>query len=492
MKGTEMRKRIVKCLLIAAAFCTGSGSAADCSAVVSNVSWRAHGESDPVTGALPLDYVPDGNGRAVVSIDGQTVVDSAMSGTYYMWQPQATGTYAVVHSGWSGAFTASYVVTNVASDGHTALTVLNVVACQRWPWNGLVDIDYTIAGESVEETVLAVRVTDGDTGRTYVPANFLGGVTPPTVAGRHRITWDTAADGLALISSNLTMKVSIVTADYCVIDLSGGANATNYPVSYLPAEPAGGWTDEYKMTKLVLRRVEAGSFIMGDDQTDESHRVTLTKPFYVGVFEVTQKQWELVMGSNPSQYKGNTRPVEYVSYNMIRGSSDGTRWPVLSAVDATSFLGRLRAKTGLDGFDLPTEAQWEYACRAGKTSAYNSGGDAENDLKTLGRYYVNQSDGRGGYTFAHTTVGSYLPNVWGLYDMHGNVWEWCLDWYGYGLSYGVDPSGSSSGSYRVKRGGSWYDGAGSCTSAYRSGHRPSYAIDYFGFRLVRTLNNKTE
>ncbi len=126
------------------------------------------------------------------------------------------------------------------------------------------------------------------------------------------------------------------------------------------------------------------------------------------------------MGSNPSWFKGNTRSVEHVSYNDIRGSSAGANWPVSSAVDATSFLGKLRAKTNLNGFDLPMEAQWEYARRAGTTSTYNNGGDTEDDLKTLGRYSGNQSDGRGGYT-QHTAVGSYAPNGWGLYDMHGNV-----------------------------------------------------------------------
>ncbi len=353
---------------------------------------------------------------------------------------------------------------------------------------GLVDIDYTIGGDCTEDTVLAVRMTDGDTGRTYVATNFLGGVTPPTVAGRHRITWDTAADGLDLISSNVTMEMLMVPSPYCVIDLSGGTSAASYPVSYLAAAPAGGWTDEYKTTKLVLRRIEAGSFIMGGGTTPESHRVTLTKPFYVGVFGVTQRQWELVMGNNPSACKGDIRPVECVSYNMIRGSSNGTQWPLSSAVDATSFLGKLRAKTGLEGFDLPTEAQWEYACRAGTTSAYNNGGDTEDGLKTLGRYSGNRSDGRGGYT-QHTVVGSYLPNAWGLYDMHGNVWEWCLDWYGT-LTYCIDTVGSSSGSYRVKRGSGWVNDASICTSSYRGSSNPSDAYDDGGFRLAMTLKNE--
>lgn len=122
-----------------------------------------------------------------------------------------------------------------------------------------------------------------------------------------------------------------VEAQYCVIDLSAGSSAANYPITYLAEEPQGGFNvDEYKTTKLVLKRIKSGSFIMGDDQTDESHKVTLTLPFYMGVFEVTQKQWSLVMGSNPAKSYGvgDSYPVYNVSYDMIRGSSEGAKWPL--------------------------------------------------------------------------------------------------------------------------------------------------------------------
>ena len=286
---------------------------------------------------------------------------------------------------------------------------------------------------------------------------------------------------------------------YCVVDLSAGPNASKYPVSYLAAEPKGGWTDEYKTKKLVLRRIEPGKFKMGG-----KYEVTLTKPFYWGIFEVTQKQYELVTGKNPSEFKGDMRPVEKVSYDMIRGKNAGAKWPASSAVDSFSFIGKIRERTGIEGFDLPAEAQWEYACRAGTTSQYNNGGDAEADLRKLGRFLFNQAgrawkeadasfakhepDGKGGCSERHTVVGSYLPNAWGLYDMHGNVWEWCLDWRG-DLSSGMtEPVGSSSGSNRVLRGGSWNNNAGSCASSYRDGYSPSYGYNSFGFRLVRTLS----
>jgi formylglycine-generating enzyme required for sulfatase activity len=214
-----------------------------------------------------------------------------------------------------------------------------------------------------------------------------------------------------------------------------------------------------------------------------SYQVTLTKPFYAGLFEVTQKQWTLVMGSNPSNYSGDKRPVETVSWNAIRGNSLTYDWPGSSAVDTNSFVGRIQIRTGL-AFDLPTEAQWEYACRAGTTSSYNNGGSTTNDLSKLGRYWDN-----GGSSSHHAVVGSYQPNAWGLYDMHGNVYEWCLDWYYGSLSGGTDPKGSSSGSRRVTRGGCWYDSASNCSSSYRYSFNPSGGSYYYGFRLVRTLSN---
>ena len=352
---------------------------------------------------------------------------------------------------------------------------------QRYPWNGMVDIDYTITGDATG-CKLEIGVEDKESGTKYLPTKFLSVL--PVAAGKHRVTWSTEAEGVTIVSTNVSVTVSLVNTDpevvnnslYYVIDLSGGTSAASYPITTLSAPPGGVWSDEYKTTKLVLRRLEAGSFRMNG-----SYDVTLTKPFYIGVFEVTQKQYELVTGNKPSYYKGDTRPVEYVSWNTIRGNSDSYNWPNVKTVDPNSFVGLLRSKTGLS-LDLPTEAQWEYACRAGTTSSYNNGGNTEADLKTLGRYSGNRNDGRGGYS-EHTKVGSYAPNDLGLYDMHGNVWEWCLDWYG-SLSNGSDPIGSVSGSYRVLRGGSWYYDASYCTSSYRFNRAPSCNSYDGGFRLA--------
>ena len=299
--------------------------------------------------------------------------------------------------------------------------------------------------------------------------------------------------------SELSNNLYIGEKAYCVIDVSGGTSASSYPVTYLDSCPIAGWGDEYKTTKILLRRIEPGFVKMGDIKP-----VTLTKPFYIGVFEITQKQYQLVAGSNPSTYKGDMRPVEYVSWNDIRGDSSTYNWPDVTTVDPGSFVGRLQAKTGLN-FDLPTESQWEYACRAGTTSYYNNGGSSDNDLKQLGRFVLNRTDSRGGYP-QHTTVGSYSPNAWGLYDMHGNVLERCLDKATLGFSNSdpvTDYQGEGTGhSERKLRGGNWgYGGSNYARSSCREVYGPSlpngiYYVttscrsDLAGFRLSRTLANE--
>jgi formylglycine-generating enzyme required for sulfatase activity len=311
---------------------------------------------------------------------------------------------------------------------------------------------------------------------------------------------------------NVVDAMSTVMGDYLVIDLSTGPSATSYPVSYLPTVPAGGWPDEYKTTKLVLRRIPAGAFIMGSPVgelgrsqfSDETqHQVTLTKGLYIGVFEVTQKQWERVMGYWWSRFYNaayrDTRPVEMVSYSQIRGSTSGAAWPVSNSVDAYSFMGILRQKTGVE-FDLPTEAQWEYACRAGTTTALNSGRNLTAtglcwNMAEVGRY-SNNGGPKGWFTSQMANlsegtagVGSYLPNAWGLYDMHGNVFEWCLDWCGGNLNPGTltNPGGPAAGSLRTYRGGSWISGPGYCRSASRGGDPPAQSLRFVGFRLVRVI-----
>ena len=288
---------------------------------------------------------------------------------------------------------------------------------------------------------------------------------------------------------------------YMVVDLSSGPNAERYPVRYTNSLPNLD-DDTCRTTQLWLRRISKGTFMMGAPENElgrfsreTPHKVTLTKDYYIGVFECTQRQWNLIMGDNSSRYKGECRPVDSKDYDSIRGASPtaGAGWPEYGHnVDDTSFMGKLRAKTGLT-FDLPTEAQWEYACRAGTVTSLNSGKNLTNPtgqdaaMDEVGRYRYNESDGKGGYSSDHTKVGSYLPNAWGLYDMHGNVQEWCLDWWyngGYGTKAVVDPCGPEKGTLRILRGGSWKRIAQFCRSAFRDGDWSWNVYELYGFRIV--------
>ena len=402
-----------------------------------------------------------------------------------------------------------------------AVVVTNISCTQRYPWNGKVDIDYEVfADDPAADVWVYATGFDKDANVSMGVRAVTGdGANAPVKPGKRRMTWDVTADYPGFNSTAFTIKMTALTggAPYMVVDLSGGVNAQSYPVSYLSSVPAGGWTDEYKTTKLVLRLIPPGTFMMGSPSDELGrkggetlHKVTLTKPFYIGVFEITQKQWELVMGANPSQYKGDARPVETVSYNDIRGNVNGAAWPTHNQVDANSFMGRLRSKVNML-FDLPTDAQWEYACRAGTSTALNSGKNLTSlnvceNLAEVGRYYHNRKDGKGGYTDSHTKVGSYMGNAWGLYDMHGNVGEFCRDWYSNLDSVNtIDPTGPVSGSIRVLRGNivlteEYYGGSGAprgaalvCRSASRNSTRlggswldvtPSRRDNTYGFRVV--------
>ena len=215
--------------------------------------------------------------------------------------------------------------------------------------------------------------------------------------------------------------------------------------------------------------ISSGTFWMGSPSSEgESnahprHQVTISQGFQMLKFEVTQAQWEAVMGSNPSSYSGDNNPVEIVSWD-----------------DCQSFISKLNELAPDHTYRLPTEAEWEYCCRAGSDTKY-SYGDDEGQFGDYAWYYDN-SDSK-----THP-VGQKKPNAWGLYDMHGNVWEWVLDWYDrdyYENSPGTDPQGPDSGSFRVLRGGGWSNDADNCHSADRNYHNPDYSTIDLGLRLVR-------
>ncbi len=236
----------------------------------------------------------------------------------------------------------------------------------------------------------------------------------------------------------------------------------------MQAAQAAGYTNSIGMNFV---KIKAGCFSMGRDANFEDgnndelprHRVCIKKNFYLGKTEVTQAQWVAVMGSNPSEFKGRNNPVEKVSWH-----------------DVQDFIRRLNRKEGGSRYRLPTEAEWEYAARAGNTSAYHFGDD-----KGALSQYAWYRDNSGKRTHP---VAQKHPNQWGLYDMHGNVWEWVQDWYGenyYSSSPRTDPKGPESGRSRVNRGGSWIDDARYLRSASRLVYSPSVRSYFLGYRLLR-------
>ena len=217
-----------------------------------------------------------------------------------------------------------------------------------------------------------------------------------------------------------------------------------------------------------------GSFIMGSPANEEGrsedevqHKVTLTKGFWLGKYPVTQSQWESVTGSNPSlSNKGYNYPVDTVSW-----------------YDCNSFIELINSQSNLNA-RFPTEAEWEYACRAGTTTAYYWGNYLNGDMANCDGNFPCGTTVKGRYLQKTTPVGSYDANPWGFYDMHGNVYEWCADWYwSYSTKSETDPKGPTSGSYRVLRGGCYFYYASSCRSAYRNRASPCNHDSYYGFRL---------
>jgi formylglycine-generating enzyme required for sulfatase activity len=227
-------------------------------------------------------------------------------------------------------------------------------------------------------------------------------------------------------------------------------------------------------------KIEPGTFMMGSpsdesgrDSDETQHQVTLTKGYLIQTTEVTQGQWKEIMGSNPSYFSscGDNCPVEKVSWNDIQ-----------------EFIQKLNQKESGRNYRLPTEAEWEYAARAGSTKPFAFGDClSTNDANYDGNYPLSGCS-KGSYRNKTIEVGQLRANDWGLYDMHGNVWEWCNDWYGeYNSSALIDPVGPTTGASRVVRGGGWSSNARYCRSAFRDWFASDIRFRDLGFRLVASL-----
>ncbi|MFA7174552.1 MAG: formylglycine-generating enzyme family protein [Kiritimatiellia bacterium] len=413
------------------------------------------------------------------------------------------------------AVLAAVAVSMIVGAAYAVPVVSNVVMTQRLGTR-IVDITYNLADEAAIVT-LGIE-TNGVAIPDSAVTRLTGDVCKKVEMGSRSITWNAGVDWPENLTVVAKAKVTAWSVDappqVMVIDLTGGASADNYPVYYYvstAALPDGGVSNSiYKNSHLVMNKVAAGTFSMGEGTPVT---VKLTQDFYAGVFQVTQGQWANVMGgtrvaSFTDVSSKPFRPMEMVSYHDIRENPATNKpidpnWPQSNEAGPDSFMGKLRTKSGLSGFDLPTDAQWEYACRAGTTTYYNdklgtpANTTSNAQMDVLGRYERNGGREWSGTEWVNPAVdcdaskgtaivGSYAPNDWGLYDMHGNVYEWCLDWKGT-LVADTDPKGAESDSDRVVRGGRWSDAASNCHSASRSSYSPLTRRNNLGFRLVRTI-----
>ena len=329
--------------------------------------------------------------------------------------------------------------------------------------------------------------------------------------GEKTIIWKAEADwpGFRVLGARAVVTAWALndTPDYMVVDLNGAADSQRYYTStnFLPGGLLG--NEAYRTSKLVMRRIHAknipwtmGSIFEANRNTKEyAHAAVLTNDYYLGVFPVTQAQWANVAGYNNSSYKTTAdrdlHPVEMLSYNEIRSTdagnvngmsiaSKGGLWPE-PPYDG-SFLDKLNDRTGLD-FDLPKEGEWEFACRVGGLigdGRWNTGkprlvtGEAEDA-------YIPGANKYNGYDSTTAVVGLFEPNAWGLYDMHGNVWEWCLDYYKENAAEFAGRMCNNSGSgLRVQRGGCAGSKLNDTRLANRVGTAPTNRLKWYGLRLA--------
>ncbi len=411
----------------------------------------------------------------------------------------------------------------------------------------LVNIDYTLSGADAVitldiQTNANTSAGADDPGWTSIGGEAIGNATGEvwkkvTNDGTtHQIKWRPDLSWPDHIIANGGARAVVTawsldnTPNYMVVDISAGAQQNTqkyYPaVEFLPGGLLG--NTDYRTSRLVMRKIMAKdvTWTMGSttlepyrDTDENTFRVSLTNNYYIGVFEITQSQWELVQTNRPApSYFTDLadrpmRPVEQVSYNEIRNVNYRTtsaNWP--ADPDEASFLGILNRRTGLD-FELPSEAQWEFAARAGNGDTRwgegsvvqddNNNGARDTNLAKIGRYrhnggYIGTAEPAAtcGATNGTAIAGTYAPNDWGLYDMHGNVWEWCLDWYQSDITanggiVNIDTSDatkplSGTASERVVRSGTWGNSASLCRSASRHKYNPAQTLKQVGFRVVCT------
>lgn len=408
--------------------------------------------------------------------------------------------------------------------------VESVEGNQRWPWNGLVDIDFTIKCPGYPGAYGFVELSafyesePGVTNDLTLTSLTLDGAPLSfpwaTTAGTYRVTWNAGVDAPSVKVSNARYRVKVNMARYMV--LTGDPVAKKVTISYLESpdykDGETVWKDEYKTSKMALRLIQPHANVVGSGSDDygtgaadcnctngewvAQRTVRVTRPYYIGIFQVTREQSYMLCleDGRPGAYSKNDLRPRKRSYNQLRGSfADGINWPKTgSKVSETSSIGLLRKCSGDDHFDLPTDAEWELAARAGYATALNSGKAYKTDnnanrseriypiAQCTGNVTTPKTDGKAQLQ----EVGLKIPSRWGLYDCHGNVYEYVLDVAGYSTdtSSVSDPVGpvSETEALHYRRGGSF-------SSRYHTlligAHRDPNAVaakdytDEDGFRL---------
>ena len=360
---------------------------------------------------------------------------------------------------WLAAVCAAlFAVYERGCEGAVAPVVSRVRAEQR-PGTQVVEISYDLADADSAGLTVSVAVSDNGGASFEVPATSFGGDgygTGVSPGSRKQIVWDAGRDWPNRFSANMRFRVIATDGDE-------------------PPNP--------NPPRLVW--IPAGTFLMGsppsepDREEDEGPQtiVTISRGFWLGKYEVTQREYQAVMGNNPSYFQGDLDlPAETVSWD-----------------DAASYCGKLTARERAAGrlpagyeYGLPTEAQWEYACRAGTTTATAFGNSLSSTQANYDGNWPYNGGAKGPYVQGTTKVGSYAPNAWGLYDMHGNVWEWCLDWYAGPYPGGsvTDPKWLASGWDPVIRGGGWGASGQLCRSAFRLRGALHFRGSILGFRAA--------